>query len=709
MPLAKLSIDLEAKLATFEQNLKQAAELAEGQVGKIKAAFGGIKDTAVEVGATLAGAFTVGALTQFVQAGVDAIDALNDVADATGDSVENISALEDVARRTGGSLDQVAAVLVKFNEVLSDTDPDSKIGQALDAIGLSTKELRQGGPVDALHQLARALAGYSDDADKARLVQALFGDNVREVAPLLKDLADQTELTARVTSEQAEQASVFNKQLADWRTNAEDLNRVIANALLPTLSGLASFYAKAARDEGVLKGAAILFGGGLSATLGLDQVGQLEGKAKAQAAEIERVTNLLVGVKSTLDVRPDNPELRRRYDFLNDKLRKLQGEAQATTKQLKELADAEEKAAKAGSEDPPKVKPPPGGGAGKGGKTGTARFKSGTDLGLSFEPVSEAQELALKALQDNDVVSARKYAEAIDLLKRSLSEVSADQLPITQAAIAKLTELHKGASAEATELAEKEKRLNALLEAAPTGKLEAQRKDMQMLAEAFERGEISAERFSEAAQARLEILPDKLKQATDAMDTFADEAARNIQDALGDTLSKTLEGDFKSIGDMWKGLLVRMAAEAIAADIGQSLFGKGGKGGGWVSQIFDFVGGLMANAKGNAFGSSGVQAFAKGDIFGSPTLFQFAKGGGFSLGVMGEAGPEAVMPLKRGRDGRLGVSLQGGGSQGAVVINNHYTFGDGVNRAELAAWGEQVRARTLADVHRSRNREGSLS
>jgi hypothetical protein len=49
--------------------------------------------------------------------------------------------------------------------------------------------------------------------------------------------------------------------------------------------------------------------------------------------------------------------------------------------------------------------------------------------------------------------------------------------------------------------------------------------------------------------------------------------------------------------------------------------------------------------------------FANGGIVSSPTFFQFADGGKINMGLMGEAGPEAIMPLKRGPDGRLGVSM----------------------------------------------------
>ncbi len=91
------------------------------------------------------------------------------------------------------------------------------------------------------------------------------------------------------------------------------------------------------------------------------------------------------------------------------------------------------------------------------------------------------------------------------------------------------------------------------------------------------------------------------------------------------------------------------AAEFLAAS-GGSLFAKGG--------AFDY----------------GVEAFAQGGTFtngivNSPTLFKFAKG----TGLMGEAGPEAIMPLKRDSQGNLGVRGGGSGGDTQVVINNYST------------------------------------
>ncbi len=61
-------------------------------------------------------------------------------------------------------------------------------------------------------------------------------------------------------------------------------------------------------------------------------------------------------------------------------------------------------------------------------------------------------------------------------------------------------------------------------------------------------------------------------------------------------------------------------------------------------------------ATGNVFNHGNVIPFARGGVFNRPTLFPMSKG----MGLMGEAGPEAVMPLTRGKDGKLGVKASGG-------------------------------------------------
>jgi hypothetical protein len=90
------------------------------------------------------------------------------------------------------------------------------------------------------------------------------------------------------------------------------------------------------------------------------------------------------------------------------------------------------------------------------------------------------------------------------------------------------------------------------------------------------------------------------------------------------------------------------------------------------------------SAAGNVFASRDLHRHAN-TIVSRPTLFRFAQGGAF--GVMGEAGPEAIMPLRRGTDGRLGVEAVGGGISNNVniVVNaqGSQVQGDSASAAEL--------------------------
>lgn len=116
------------------------------------------------------------------------------------------------------------------------------------------------------------------------------------------------------------------------------------------------------------------------------------------------------------------------------------------------------------------------------------------------------------------------------------------------------------------------------------------------------------------------------------------------------------------IKDMIRITTQQMIIKPILGAIGNIFPGGGGVASGTLAptDIFKYVN----NAQGNLYAQNGIQPFARGGIVNSPTLFPFAKG----TGLMGEAGPEAIIPLRRGRDGNLGVA---GGGRGAtsVVVN----------------------------------------
>ena len=113
-------------------------------------------------------------------------------------------------------------------------------------------------------------------------------------------------------------------------------------------------------------------------------------------------------------------------------------------------------------------------------------------------------------------------------------------------------------------------------------------------------------------------------------------------------------------------------------------------------------------ANGGAFsGGSQVEAYANGGVVDRPTTFGMSGG---RTGLMGEAGPEAIMPLKRGANGKLGVQMEGGSSQ-PVVINQSFNFsanGDDSVKKIIAQAAPQIAQMTQKSMMDQRRRGGSM-
>lgn len=133
---------------------------------------------------------------------------------------------------------------------------------------------------------------------------------------------------------------------------------------------------------------------------------------------------------------------------------------------------------------------------------------------------------------------------------------------------------------------------------------------------------------------------------------------------MGDSLSTfvtTGKGNFKDLAASILQDISKMLIQFATLRLAKAAVGMFADGGAFGSS------GLLALAKGGAFNTHSIQYYANGDVFNKPTAFRHAGG----LGVMGEAGPEAVMPLTRGPNGKLGVQVFGNqqSSTAAGVVN----------------------------------------
>lgn len=232
-----------------------------------------------------------------------------------------------------------------------------------------------------------------------------------------------------------------------------------------------------------------------------------------------------------------------------------------------------------------------------------------------------------------------------------------------------------------------------------TAALERSRGEIGLTGAALEAYRIESDLLNKAARENIELSAAEIdlirqkaveyaelnEQITEQRRRFED-ARQTLRGFFGDMVSGLQQGQsvWKAFGNAVMNVVNRIinrlldsGTDSLLGSLGRLFGGKGATGGnsGLVSTVGQNLPAILRGtdfkfAKGGAFDTGGVQAFAKGGaftngIYSDPTIFKFAKGGAF--GMMGEAGPEAVMPLKRGSDGSLGVRVTAMEPQEVVV------------------------------------------
>lgn len=150
----------------------------------------------------------------------------------------------------------------------------------------------------------------------------------------------------------------------------------------------------------------------------------------------------------------------------------------------------------------------------------------------------------------------------------------------------------------------------------------------------------------------------------------------------GMKLSDALKTVARSMADTAYGIAIRPVQAALGGFLAEGLN--------------SVLGGLAPFEKGGTFAQGRVMPFARGGVVTAPTVFPMRGG----RGLMGEAGPEAIMPLARGADGRLGVQAAGGGRPVTVVMNIATPDVQGFQRSQSQIAAQAARA--LARGQRNR-------
>jgi phage-related minor tail protein len=147
-------------------------------------------------------------------------------------------------------------------------------------------------------------------------------------------------------------------------------------------------------------------------------------------------------------------------------------------------------------------------------------------------------------------------------------------------------------------------------------------------------------------------------------DTSDLQTALSSTSRLGRQFASTLVTAFddiaikgKNVGDVFKSLALSVSNIALKTALQPLTTG--------LASVFqNLIGGALPFAKGGVLQQGTPVPFASGGVIASPISFPLAGG---ATGLAGEKGPEAIMPLTRGPDGRLGVATTGGGGQNVTI------------------------------------------
>lgn len=220
------------------------------------------------------------------------------------------------------------------------------------------------------------------------------------------------------------------------------------------------------------------------------------------------------------------------------------------------------------------------------------------------------------------------------------------------------------------------------------------RQDMN-IGEGFKEGiQQYVESIGTMREATAQLAQNGIKGVEDAIFSLVTTGKANFQEFAADILKQTARMIIQQ-------LVLRSIMQAIGA--------LGGGGGSTLDNaVKQATSGFSWMANGGVFAQNGIQPFAMGGIVNKPTLFKFANGGTMSTGVMGEAGPEAIVPLKRGPDGKLGIAGGAGGVTVNVSVDAQGTQVQG-NAGQGQALGRAVAAAVQQELVRQKRPGGLLA
>jgi len=244
MAIARLTIDLEARLTRLEAGLANANRAAERSAGQMERAFSGVGDSIKGVFASIVAGASLAGIANLTTSAIDAQDALSDLNKSTGVSIDLLAGLKGASASAGTDLDGVASAINKLSINIA------KAPEKFAEIGITAKE-----PLEALKQLADVFASIEDPQQRAAVAAEAVSKSWSSLAPLLSDggdalgeLVGKFQETSGVTEESARAAADLNDKLDLLKSSISAIGIAAANSLVPILDAIVPALSDSARE-----------------------------------------------------------------------------------------------------------------------------------------------------------------------------------------------------------------------------------------------------------------------------------------------------------------------------------------------------------------------------------------------------------------------------------------------------------------------------
>lgn len=640
MAIATLTVDLVAKLGNMQTELNRASHIAEKNAKKMEEAFAAVKGT---VGTLFAGV-AVGSAWQALIADTARLGSeISKLSQLSNTTVEDFQLMAYGAKTAGVEQDKLADILKDVNDKFGEFSVTGG-GELKDFF--DTVAAKVGVTADAFKNLSgpQALQLYYDTLKKANVSQqqATFfmealANDATLLVPLLKDggagfkqMADEAQRFGVVMDSQAiASAKEFEGNMKRLDAAMTGLRATIGNAVIPEINRLTENFLDASA-KGLRFGEIMLNIGGDT---------PWEDRIRAGRAELDSLNAALDRYKK---FGGDTSGIEKAIDSQTRKIAYYESRVKSATKAMGGmlgLGDID--SAAAGPAFTPDAKPE---------KTKVDRSDPLGEWIKDIEAQLKPAEDAIKRFRDIQLDAAVAGADLTASQRAFYDIVNTPEWAAMSEPWQDLVRTEADLAIVAERAAAQQARLNELLGATDSARLEAARADMQLLADALEAGKISVEQFEEAASKALGLFAEKGVQEFDdlkqAIEGWGRDSAKTIASAL--TSGK---GSLKDFGDFAKQIL----SDILAMQIYKNVTGPATKALGSVNwaAMFGFAdGGVMTPA-----GPLPLRPYANGGIANSPQVALFGEG----------RMNEAFVPLPDGRTIPVTIKGQGEGMKSVKV------------------------------------------